>query len=81
MAARKRPSSRKKGALAELRFLTDVVAMTMHRPMSRSHQDAIARFAARRLPARTIARLHTKSGLTAALAFIANTLGQPHISR
>jgi len=76
-----RISYNRKTTLQELRFYTDVVGRVMSRPMSPAHKDAIAHYAATKLPRRALNGLHTKSGQMAALAFITQTLEQPPISR
>jgi hypothetical protein len=67
--------------LDTLRDFTAVVSLVMRRPLSPAHQDAIAHYAARKLPSRMLGCLASKAGGTAALEFIVQTLEQPRLSR
>jgi len=81
MTTQKTNAHRKSSPLDTLRFFTTVASSVMGKPMSSAHRDAIAHYAARKLPARTLRQLRSKSGGTAALQFIVRTLEQPQLSR
>jgi hypothetical protein len=72
---------RSKATLETLRFFTTVATSVMGRPLSPAHTDAIAHYAARKLPSRTLSRLGSKTGGIAALQFIVRTLEHPQLSR
>jgi hypothetical protein len=81
MSRHKRKSARKSAPIDTLRDFTAVVTLVMGRPLSAAHQDAIAHYAAKKLSSRTLGRLSSKAGGTAALEFIVQTLEQPRLSR
>ena len=81
MPTHKQKFVRPPGTLDTLRFFTTVATSVMGRPLSPAHRDAIAQYAARMLPPRTLSRLGSKTGGTAALEFILRTLEHPQLSR
>lgn len=82
MAKKKKKPISRKDTLETLRFFTNVTSAIMRKPMTPSHQDAIAHYAAKKLPKAALANLHSKSGTGTALAFIARTLEEPpHLHR
>lgn len=81
MATQETKTHRTKAALETLRYFTAATSLVMGTPISAAHADAIAHYAARKLPAVTLGRLRSKSGGKAALAFILQLLQQPQIVR
>ena len=74
MPVHKPKSARARGALETLRLFTTAAASVMGRSLSAAHVEAIALYAARKLPRRTLGRLTSKAGGVAALQFIVRTL-------
>ncbi len=81
MPKRKTKRCNREAVLERLRLFTSVAGLVTRRPMTPEHQDAIAQYAARQLPARTLTRLRSKAGGIAALEFIVRSLQSPQLSR